>query len=195
MENPQPLFNPGVRSRIVLVGVVDEHDIFRRGIVACLGSDAGLQVVYEARTGPVPVPVDVTVASARTVTRLIGPGPVLVCSDGRTPEDRFGSVRVIAVLPRDRLTEDQIVAAVRAAASGLRVGVAPAEPPAAPGNLPERSIEILRLLAEGCSTHEISAAIGYSERTIKSAIQAVERRLGARGRAHAVAEAIRLGLI
>ncbi|MGH3589290.1 MAG: hypothetical protein ACRDQ0_23515, partial [Pseudonocardia sp.] len=83
MESSISLSGRGLRSRVVLVGVVDEHDIFRRGIVACLGNDAGLQVVYDARTGPVPVPVDVTVASPRAVTRLTGPSPVLVCSDAR----------------------------------------------------------------------------------------------------------------
>ena len=38
-------------------------------------------------------------------------------------------------------------------------------------------------------------ALSYSERTIKGVIQEIERELGARSRAHAVAEGIRQGLI
>ena len=122
--------------------------------------------------------------------------PTLICADTR----RAGSCgsglgHVVAVLPRDGLTEDQLVAAVRAVASGLRVEVGPVAPVVPPSGIPVRSVEILKLLAIGCGTREISSLVGYSERTVKSAIQEAERRLGARSRAHVVAEAIRQGLI
>ena len=54
---------------------------------------------------------------------------------------------------------------------------------------------MLRLLAEGADTLQISRELSYSERTIKSLIQDVERELGARSRAQAVARGIREGLI
>jgi DNA-binding CsgD family transcriptional regulator len=54
---------------------------------------------------------------------------------------------------------------------------------------------VLRLLARGADTQEISRSLRYSERTIKTLIQEIERELGARSRAQAVAEGIRLGLI
>ena len=54
---------------------------------------------------------------------------------------------------------------------------------------------ILRLLAEGADTLDISRQLRYSERTIKGLIQDIERELGARSRAQAVARGIRRGLI
>ena len=133
--------------------VVDENDNFRRGIVACLDTDTGVRVVYDAPAGPVLVPVDVTVSSQRATLRLTDCGPVVVCSDDHVAEHRFGAIEVIAVLPRDRLTGEQLVAAVRAAASGLRVNIGPSSPRDGLRGVPERSIEILRLLAAGYSTH------------------------------------------
>jgi DNA-binding CsgD family transcriptional regulator len=56
-------------------------------------------------------------------------------------------------------------------------------------------VEILRLLAIGCGTREISEMVGCSERTVKYAIREAERHLEARSRAHVVAEAIRQGMI
>ena len=109
---------------------------------------------------------------------------------------RPSSNRIVAVLPRSALTERQLVAAVRAAAAGLCVDIAasgghsPEERP-----FPERSTEVLRLLAEGAGTREISGSVGYSERTVKSVIQEIQRELGARSRAQAVAQAIRRGVI
>ena len=102
---------------------------------------------------------------------------------------------VVAVLPRGQLTESQLGAAVHAAASGLRVGVAGGAAGSPPIGLSERSLQVLRLLAAGCGTREISDTVGCSERTVKYAIRDAERHLEARSRAHVVAEAIRQGMI
>ncbi|MGW8451335.1 response regulator transcription factor [Streptomyces niveus] len=61
--------------------------------------------------------------------------------------------------------------------------------------LTERETDVLRLVAEGYDTVEISAKLGYSERTIKNDVQTVMTRLQLRNRAHAVAYAVRQGLI
>lgn len=61
--------------------------------------------------------------------------------------------------------------------------------------LAEREIAVLRLIAEGCDTAEIAAALCYSERTIKNIIHDVINRLQLRNRSHAVAYAVRNGLI
>jgi DNA-binding CsgD family transcriptional regulator len=182
--------------RIVRVAVVDENDIFRRGIVACLHRDDQLRVVFEERTGPVLEHADVAVASVTASRGIPAGSPMLICADARGADFCCSRLdHVVAVLPRDELTEDQLVAAVRAAASGLRVQVGSAVPVVPPGGLPERTVEILKLLAIGCGTREISSSVGYSERTVKSVIQEAERRLGARSRAHVVAVAIQQGLI
>ena len=54
---------------------------------------------------------------------------------------------------------------------------------------------MLRLLADECSTAEIADELAYSESTIKSAIHELTSRLELRNRSHAVAFAVRAGLI
>ena len=61
--------------------------------------------------------------------------------------------------------------------------------------LTEREIEVLRLVADGMDTAEIAGSLAYSERTIKNIIHDVTARLNLRNRSHAVAYAVRQGLI
>lgn len=61
--------------------------------------------------------------------------------------------------------------------------------------LSEREQEILRLLADGCSTSEIASDLCYSERTVKGVIHDFTSRLQLRNRSHAVAFALRNGII
>jgi DNA-binding NarL/FixJ family response regulator len=61
--------------------------------------------------------------------------------------------------------------------------------------LSEREIEVLRLVADGLDTAEIAGSLAYSERTIKNIIHDVTARLNLRNRSHAVAYAVRQGLI
>lgn len=61
--------------------------------------------------------------------------------------------------------------------------------------LTERELNVLRLLAEGLDTNEVSGQLFYSERTVKNIIHDVTSRLELRNRTHAVAYAIKQGLI
>jgi DNA-binding NarL/FixJ family response regulator len=61
--------------------------------------------------------------------------------------------------------------------------------------LTHREIEVMRLVAEGYDTQEIAAELSYSQRTIKNVIHDVVCRFGLRNRSHAVAFAVRQGLI
>lgn len=61
--------------------------------------------------------------------------------------------------------------------------------------LSPRETEVLRLLADGMDTSEIAERLIYSERTVKNVLHTVLSRLGLRNRAHAVAYALRHGLI
>ncbi|MGA4544029.1 response regulator transcription factor [Uniformispora flossi] len=61
--------------------------------------------------------------------------------------------------------------------------------------LAEREIEVLRLIAEGYETADIATKLSYSERTIKNVLHGIISRLHLRNRAHAVAYALRQGLI
>lgn len=61
--------------------------------------------------------------------------------------------------------------------------------------LTDRETEVLRLVAEGLETAEIAQRLCWSQRTIKGVMHDVTMRLHLRNRAHAVAYAVRQGLI
>lgn len=120
--------------------------------------------------------------------------------------------RVVAVLPRVAVTADRLAHSVLAAANGGGV-----LPPSLVGELlkhverlhrevltpnglnaaglTSREVDVLRLMANGFDTHEIADELCYSERTVKNVIYGVTHRLKLRNRAHAVAYALRTGMI
>lgn len=59
----------------------------------------------------------------------------------------------------------------------------------------ERETEVLRLVADGFDTAEIAEKLAYSERTVKNVIHDVTSRFNLRNRSHAVAYAVRAGVI
>jgi DNA-binding NarL/FixJ family response regulator len=180
----------------IRVAVVDEHDILRRGLAACVADDPGLELAWHGEDGPPPVQADVAVVSALAARRHRLGCPVLVCDDAAAAGGEAAPGNTVAgVLPRTRLTADQLVAAVRAAAAGLRVDVHADRPPAPRARLDARAVRVLELLAAGHNTREIAAELAYSERTIKTLINSIEREFDARSRAQAVARAIEAGLI
>lgn len=63
------------------------------------------------------------------------------------------------------------------------------------GGITDREGEVLRLVASGLSTQEIAERLCYSQRTVKSILHDVTNRFQLRNRAHAVAYALREGLI
>jgi DNA-binding NarL/FixJ family response regulator len=61
--------------------------------------------------------------------------------------------------------------------------------------LTPRETEVLRLVAEGLDTSEIASRMCYSERTVKNVLHDLTTRLQLKNRTHAVAYAVREGLI
>ena len=61
--------------------------------------------------------------------------------------------------------------------------------------LSDLEIELLRLVAKGCSNKEIAARQFWSEVTVKRKMQDIYRKLQVTDRAQAVADAVRMGLI
>jgi len=68
-------------------------------------------------------------------------------------------------------------------------GARPAEP------LTARQLDVLRLVAEGCSDKEIAVRLVLSEHTVHRHLANIYTRLGCPTRAAAVAQAARLGLL
>jgi len=120
--------------------------------------------------------------------------------------------QVVAILPRAAVTAERLVHSVRAAATGGGV-----MPPNLVGELLKhierlqrevltpnglnssgltpREVDVLRLMADGMDTNEIAGQLCYSERTVKNVIYGVTQRLKLRNRSHAVAYALRTGMI
>ena len=63
------------------------------------------------------------------------------------------------------------------------------------GRITDRETEVLRLVSEGLETAEIAERLHYSQRTIKGVLHDLTMRHQLRNRAHAVAFAMRQGLI
>jgi DNA-binding NarL/FixJ family response regulator len=117
----------------------------------------------------------------------------------------------VGFLRKDTLTLDVLEAALTAAVAGAMVlatsvlgetrgagtagapGARPATSAAPP--LSQREQRVLELLAEGHQTREIASELCYSERTIKNVLHDIVTKLNARSRSHAIAYAVREGLI
>jgi DNA-binding NarL/FixJ family response regulator len=119
---------------------------------------------------------------------------------------------VAAIVRRREATPDRLSTAIRAAATGdghlppdllgrllQQVGDAQRKLTAPAGltfgGLTQRELTVLRLIADGYSTSEIATRMAYSERTIKNSIHDLVSRFHLRNRTHAVAFAVRQGLI
>jgi len=116
----------------------------------------------------------------------------------------------VGVLAKDALSPDALEANVQAAlhgagvlppdllgalfASGDEEGDEPISA-AALSHLTTREQDVLRLIADGHGTREVAEELSYSERTVKSVLHDAVTKLGARSRSHAVAHAVRAGLI
>lgn len=61
--------------------------------------------------------------------------------------------------------------------------------------LTEREVQVLRMLADGAETSEIAQRLTYSESTIKHVLHTLTTRFKFRNRVHAVASAVRAGIL
>ncbi|MEU7478302.1 LuxR C-terminal-related transcriptional regulator [Lentzea sp. NPDC042327] len=134
---------------------------------------------------------------------------VLVVDEIGTADLRSVGTNVVTVLSRRRMTGAELVRAVLAAVvSGDETlgerrrrlaeqveAITRAPAGAAEAEFTQREVEVLRLTAEGCSTAEISARLHLSERSIKQTVFGITTRLNFRNRSHAVAYALRTGVI
>jgi len=67
--------------------------------------------------------------------------------------------------------------------------------PTASSPLTEREVELLRLVASGCTNRAIAAEMFLSEKTVERHLSNVFRKLGVSSRAAATAQGVRLGLV
>lgn len=200
------------------VAFCTDDPVSRAGLSAELLACGGLDVIEEEETADVVVLVAEAVdeaaqQAARRLRRAGVSGVVLVVAH---IDDRglFAAVEagVTALLRRRDATPERLSKAIRDAHQGH--GSMPSDllgrlmqqvnhlhdrvlgPQGMHLNgLSDREIEVLRLVADGHATSEIATLLSYSERTIKNVIQGITMRLNLRNRSHAVAYAMRQGLI
>jgi DNA-binding NarL/FixJ family response regulator len=203
----------------VRVVVQTSDPISNAGLTSYLHSRRGLTVVPGADQRPDVVVFSTEKLNAEAIGRLrqvaaeFGKPTVLLT--GELSEASLLTVvehHVVAILPRSSATGDQLVDGVMAAAMGN--GVMPRDvlgqllrrleslqhEVLAPNGLDTsglqpREVEVLRLMAEGWDTEEIAKELKYSVRTVKNVIYNLTARLRLRNRAHAVAYALRCGVI
>ena len=207
------------------VFIVDPHSIFRLGMTTCLeslpsiGEVAGTDTVAEAWKRPELAQADLVIADTdaddvRDFVREVREGlgiPTLASASRWEVESILAVVEAgaVGVLAKESLTPATLHANVRAALHGAAVlpselvarllgppesgSAQPAE--LATARLTERERKVLRLIAEGLGTREVARDLSYSERTIKNVLHDVATKLGARSRSHAVAHAVRAGII
>jgi DNA-binding NarL/FixJ family response regulator len=208
---------PVVLKALIPVIVCAADPLSRAGIVSQLRRAQGFVVVAEdeAPDGAVALVVadDLDAAVTGQLRALRGHGVsrvVLLVS--RVDDKALLAAGVTGVVRRSEATPGNLSAAIRSAAAGegslppdllgrllRQVGQLQRQVLSPRGltfsGLTERETAVLRLLAEGLDTAEVGRRLFYSERTVKNIIHDVTSRLELRNRAHAVAYAIREGLI
>jgi DNA-binding NarL/FixJ family response regulator len=127
-------------------------------------------------------------------------------SAAEQPLDADGGEVTAVVILRDA-TPSHVLSCVRAATRGggeiapelagqLLAALGDAEgPQAREPQLSEREYSVLRMLADGESTRGIAERLSYSERTVKNIVRDLLVKLNCKTRAHAVALAVRQGVI
>jgi DNA-binding NarL/FixJ family response regulator len=201
--------------------VADDHPIVRSGVVAVLAGAPDIEVVGEAADGREAVALAAELA------------PDVVLMDLRMPElGGAGATeqlltaahppKVLVLTTYD--TDDDIIAAIEAGASGYLLKAAPADEilaavhavhagktalapsiaaalvnrvrgTATTPKLSGRELEVLRLVASGLSNPQIAGRLFIGEATVKTHLQHVFEKLDVDDRTRAVTRALELGVL
>lgn len=206
-------------SAPIRVLIVDDHPVVRDGIRGMLTGDPWFEVVGEAGDGaravelarslePDVVLMDLRmpgmngVDAIRELNRSQVVSRVLVLTTYASDGDIGAAIDAGATgyLLKDAPLEE-LTRAIRLAARGETVLsplvatrlVGRVREPAV--SLSDRELEVLRLIAEGCTNREAAARLFISETTVKTHVLHLYGKLGVNDRAAAVAAGFRRGLL
>jgi DNA-binding NarL/FixJ family response regulator len=207
-------------QRRVSVYVYGDDPILQAGVISQLRMRPEIEVVESGDLSGVDVGIavadaldDETMRILRSLEKAGVANTVLMMS--ATEEDtvvKAAEVGVSGLLRRSEATPDVLVRTIHKVAAGE--GVIPSDllghllgqvgrlqrQVLSPRGLTftglsDREVQVLRLIADGLDTNEIARELCYSQRTVKNVLHDVTTRLQLRNRSHAVAYAVREGLI
>ncbi|HEY5061164.1 MAG TPA: response regulator transcription factor [Gemmatimonadaceae bacterium] len=201
----------------IRVLVVDDHPLFRAGVIALLAAEADIVVVAEGRDAAEGIALhashhpDVTLMDLRMpgadgiagIRAILAAEPAarviaLTTYDGDADIYRALDAGACGYMIKDTLGTE-LVGAVRIAVTGRRV-----IPPAVAVRLAEftprvdltpREVEVLRLTGKGLRNREIARVIGRTEETVKLHLKHVMAKLDVADRTEAVTLALQRGII
>lgn len=205
------------QSAVIRVLIVDDYLIVRQGLAAIIGLEEDMSVIGQAENGVEAIKLfrqeqpDVTLMDLRmpqmggveaiaairaefTNAKII----VLTTYDG--DEDIYQGLRAGAkgYLLKD-LKPNELRTAIRAVYNGQQY--IPSEVAAklvqriTKPELSDRELEVLRLIAQGMSNLQISAALCISESTVKAHINRILSKLNVKDRTHAAIVALKRGIV
>lgn len=204
---------------MISVLVADDHPIVRGGIVALLEAAGDIEVVGQAATGLEAVDLALALAPDIVLMDLRMPGLTGDEATARILAARPG-IRVVVLTTYE--TDDSILAAIEAGASGYLLKAAPQEEilagirsvargevAVAPAiaallvkrvqrpsvALSARETQVLRLVAQGLSNPAIATSLFIGEATVKTHLLHVFEKLEVGDRTRAVTKAMELGLL
>ena len=206
----------------IRVLLVDDHPVVRQGLRALLSTQDGIEVVGEAGDGEAAVAAAGRLSPDVVLMDVVMPGidgvEALRRIGGSRPQTRVVMLTSYAderrameavdagasgFLLKDASPRD-VAAAIRAAHRGeavLHPSVAARllaerrRPPAAHAELTARELEVLRLIARGLRNKQIAAQLHVSEKTVKTHVSAVLRKLDVADRTAAAMYAVRERLV
>jgi DNA-binding NarL/FixJ family response regulator len=202
---------------VIQVLSVDDHPLLREGIAALIGNQTDMRVVAEASNGREALELfrkhrpDITLMDLQmpemngidAMSSIRGEFPdariiVLTTHAGDVQVSRALKAGARAYLLKGSLRKEllETIRAVHAGQKRLSSEVAAelAEH-ASDDALTPREVDVLRLIAGGNANKEVAAKLSLTEETVKSHVRNVLAKLGANDRTHAVAKAIKRGII
>jgi len=210
-------------STEIRIVVVDDHTLFRRGLVGLLSEMQSFHVVGDVSSGtealevirnqhPDVVLLDVNMPGMSGVETLVAlrkaniQSPVLMLTISQHEEDLIGSIRAGAngyllknAEPETlRKTILDVVAGKSVLAPEITEQVfrmVRSGQVGVSGILSERELEVLRFLARGYTTAQTASKLVISENTVKTHVRHILNKLEVGNRAEAVAKAVQQGLI
>ena len=206
-----------MESLPITVLSVDDHDLVRKGIAAILSMESDLKLVAEADTAAEAIRLhrrhrpSVTLMDLRlpdksgidTTREIRAECPnakiiALTSYDGDQDIYRALDAGVRGYLLKE-IVHTEVIRAIRIVHSGKRFIPTDVSQQLS-GFFPEvaltpRETEVISLVARGLGNKEIGSMLGTASGTVKAHVQSILSKLGAKDRTHAVAIAIRRGII